>query len=546
MWFGTPHKRRSAPVARPQVEFLEDRCLLSPGQLDTTFGSGGSVTSLLGSSSFAYATALQSDGKILAAGQATVGSGYQFGLARYTTSGSLDTSFGSSGTVTTKIGSGGFAWATAVQPTDGKIVLGGFGSFSKTGNDFALARYTTSGSLDKSFGNRGTTSTALGIGDDEIEALAIQSDGKIIAAGTSQQSGQYQWGLARYTTSGSLDTSFGSGGTVVSTFGPGSNVQAEIDGIALQSDGKIVVTGYVSLAGLDGRQFAVARYNANGTLDTSFGTSGTGVVYLTPLTTLHEDTGHGIVIQSDGKIVAAGTLSATNSYEEWALARFNSDGTLDSTFGSGGEVTQQIVTGANVNDIAFGVALQSDGKLIIAGTHNVNSVGNPESFALGRFNSDGSLDTTFNGTGLVTTTIGTTSDARGVLIQPTDGKIVVTGGATVSGVSNFAVARYLGGSTSPIAAAAFVAEQTAAQSSPPTAMPNAATELLLLPTPSASPPALITTLLLPIVSAPVQDSSLPAVHNETPVPLPVAAPVVSAAAVDWLFSDPLMTSDAAV
>jgi uncharacterized delta-60 repeat protein len=548
MWFSTRHKRpsvapaRRPPSHRPRLELLEDRCLLSAGQLDTTFGSGGTVTSLLGSSSFAYATALQSDGKILAAGQATVGSGYQFALARYTTSGSLDTSFGNSGTVTTKIGSGGFAWAMAVQPTDGKIVLGGFGSISKTGHDFALARYTTGGSLDKSFGNRGTMTTALGSGDDEIEALAIQSDGKIVAAGTSQQSGQYQWALARYTTSGSLDTSFGSGGTEVSTFGPGSNVQAEIDGIALQSDSKILVTGYVSLAGSDGQQFAVARYNANGTLDSTFGTN--GVVYVTPLATLHPDSGHGIVIQSDGKIVAAGTLTGTNSYQEWALARFNSDGSFDSTFGSGGVVTQQIVAGANVNDIAYSVALQSDGKLVVSGTHNVNSAGSPESFALGRFNTDGTLDTTFNGTGLVTTTIGTSSDSRGVLIQPTDGKIVVTGGATVSGVSNFAVARYLGSSTTfPIAAAPLITGRTSALGSPTTAMPDVSADFLTLPMPSAPAPATTTTPVVSSVSAPTQYSSLLAVPNQTSVPSSVLAPVVSAAAVDWLFSNPLATSD---
>jgi uncharacterized delta-60 repeat protein len=441
------HTRRPTASARPRLEILEDRWVLSSSPLDPTFGSGGIVTSVLGSGSFAYATALQADGKILAAGQASVGKGSDFALARYTTNGSLDSTFGSGGKVTTKV-VGGSADAVAIQPSDGKIVLGGTVSFG-------LARYTTSGSLDTSFGSRGIKTIAFpgSLGDDEVQALVIQSDGKILAAGTSEQNNpavgnfpQWEFALARYNANGSLDTTFGSGGMVLTGFGNnapyGADVQAYINGVALQSDGKIVVAGSVNwVPGAVGSTFTVARYNVNGTLDSTFGPTGTGVVYVS---TNLLGQANSVAIQADGRILAAGSLHARGTPGQWALARLNPDGSFDGTFGSAGEVILSVVPGSGVSDSAFGVAVLAGGKLVVAGTHDSGGgFSRPESFALGRFNSDGSLDATFNGTGLVTTQIGIASDARGVVIQATDGKIVVAGGASVNGVSDFALARYL-------------------------------------------------------------------------------------------------------
>src|SRR5262249_43575143 len=155
----------------------------------------------IGSSANAYADAIQSDGKILAAGIADYNSGNKFALTRYTTSGTLDTSFGSHGTVTTLIGTGTSygARGIAVQ-SDGKIVLAGGANIKKAGTEFALARYTTSGILDSSFGSNGIVSTQLGTFDVAL-AMTLQSDGNIIAAGFSQQTfGQYDFALARYTS----------------------------------------------------------------------------------------------------------------------------------------------------------------------------------------------------------------------------------------------------------------------------------------------------------------------------------------------------------
>jgi uncharacterized delta-60 repeat protein len=428
---------------------LEDRCLPSSGPLDPTFGSGGIVTTAIGTSSsnsFASAAAFQSDGKVLAAGSSSSKAGSLFALARYTTTGSLDSTFGSGGKVTTKVAGGG-ADAIAVQ-SDGKIVLGGTAGFG-------LARYTTTGSLDTTFGSRGIKTTTFpgSLGDDEVQALAIQSDRKILAAGTSEQNNpavgnfpQWEFALARYNANGSLDTAFGSGGIVLTSFSNnapyGTGVEAHINAAALQSDGKIVVAGSVNngVVGV-GSTFTVARYNANGTLDTTFG--GTGVVYVS---TNGHGQANGVVIQPDAKVVVAGWVSTRDASGfwgpwQWALVRCSPDGSLDGTFGTGGEVTVSVVPGSGVSDSAYGLALQSNGKLVVAGTHNYAS--SQATFALGRFNADGSPDTTFNSTGFLTTAIGSSSDARSVVIQQSDGKAVVVGGTTVNGVSTFALARYL-------------------------------------------------------------------------------------------------------
>jgi uncharacterized delta-60 repeat protein len=234
---------------------------------------------------------LQADGNILAAGLESLPAGAEFLLQRYTTSGNLDASFGSSGTVTLKVGGGSSTGANGVAvQSDGKIVLAGEADF-KPGAEFALARYTSSGSLDTTFGNKGIVNTQLGSSDFPY-AILIQPDGKIIAGGTSAQPygstpyKQYEFALARYNTNGSLDKSFGSGGKVLTAFGNSApyvhNVDGEINGIALQSDGKIVVAGFFTISGSSGRYFTVARYNANGALDTTFDPNHTGIVSLPP------------------------------------------------------------------------------------------------------------------------------------------------------------------------------------------------------------------------------------------------------------------------
>ncbi len=301
------------------------------------------------------------------------------------------------------------------------------------------------GDLDTTFDTDGKVTTDFGGGGDVGYALAIQSDGKIVVAGYSNAGGtQQDFALARYNANGSLDTAtpFGVGGKVTTDF-PGGNDFGQ--SVAIQSDGKIVVAGFSNANG--NQDFALARYNTNGGLDTSFGTAGTGRV-LTGFGGGSSDFGQSVAIQSDGKIVVAG-FSNANGGNDFALARYHglsttgAPGTLDTTFGTGGMVT----TDFGGNDHGNSVAIQSDGKIVVAGAADI---GGTYDFALARYNTDGSLDTTTPfgtaGTGMVTTDFGAGDGGWSGAIQ-SDGKIVVAGGSGSGGAGSFALARYHGLST---------------------------------------------------------------------------------------------------
>ncbi len=249
-----------------------DFCLaryLASGALDLSFNGTGKVITAIGSGTdAAYSVALQPDGKIVVAGRCSNGTNTDFCLARYLASGALDVSLNSTGTVITTIGSGGdVARGVALQP-DGKIVVAGYCSNGIT-YDFCLARYLASGTLDVSFNGSGTAITPIGVGDDYAISLALQPDGKIIVAGVCSNGANSDFCLARYLANGTFDTSFNSTGKVITPIGSSDDYGYSV---ALQPDDKIVVAGYCSNgANLD---FCLARYLANGTLDTSFGSTG--------------------------------------------------------------------------------------------------------------------------------------------------------------------------------------------------------------------------------------------------------------------------------
>lgn len=400
--------------------------------LDASFGAGGKVTTdFFGLDDEARAIVIQPDGKIIAVGGAAVintpNTISRFGLARYNSDGSLDPTFGVGGKVTTDFfGIAADAYAAAIQP-DGKIVVAGVTTVNNS-SDFALARYNADGSLDASFGSGGKVTTDFLGNFEQAYAVAVQPDGKIVAAGFSviETGRNWDFALARYNANGSLDTSFGSGGKVTTNFISGINENSydQAFGIALQANGKIVAAGRSS--GGMGSSFALARYNSNGTLDTSFGSTG-------KVTTNLGGGAYAVAIQVDGKIVAAGVASDS----DFALARYNTDGSLDASFGSGGKVTTDFFGGF---DQAQAIAIQSDGKIIAAG---VDVIGNSNDFALARYNSDGSLDSSFGNGGKMTTDFfGSNDAASGIALQP-DGKIVVAGAAK-STVFHFALARYNG------------------------------------------------------------------------------------------------------
>jgi uncharacterized delta-60 repeat protein len=430
----------SKPTSTASRLLLLAACLLAfllipaaqatPGALDPSFGAGGIVTTAIGpASSIARALVLQPDGKLVVAGYIWNGSNYDFGLARYNPDGSLDTNFNGTGKVTTAIGSGNdVAAALALQP-DGKLVAAGY-SYNGFNYDFALARYNPDGSLDTNFHGTGKVTTAIGSGHDRATALALQPDGKLVVAGYSDDGSNSVFALARYNPDGSLDSNFNGTGTVTTAIGAGDD---EAYGLVLQPDGKLVAAG--SSYNGSRYEFALARYNPDGQLDTNF--NGTG-----KLTTSigGNDGANALALQPDGKLVAAGTSHNGSDYD-FALARYNPDGSLDTTLNGSGKVTTAIGSG---EDYANSLVLQPNGKLVAAGTsHN----GSDNDFALVRYNPDGSLDTTLNGSGKVTTAIGSGSDfAESLVLQP-DGKLVAAGYGWNGSKFEFALVRYVNSST---------------------------------------------------------------------------------------------------
>jgi uncharacterized delta-60 repeat protein len=353
------------------------------GRLDPSFGQGGSVLAEFGTGVVANAVTARADGKILVAGDvALAGHDHtEFVLARYTDHGRPDPSFGTGGTV---FDPGSAANAVATQP-DGKIIVAG-----SSAGGLALVRYTDRGRLDPSFGTGGKVVTALGSSRAVwARAIALQPDGKIVAAGGIDMGGHGYFAIARFTADGKLDPSFGHDGwaiTAISWWG-------DAYGVVFQADGKLVV------AGMGGDQYALARYTADGKLDPSFGSGGT------VLTTL-EAGSHALAIQHDGKIVAAGSISGPDSNYapsfNFAFARYTSSGSLDPSFGRGGMVLTKFRSGAaNLRSgaAADAVAVEPDGKLVAVGSF----VGD---FALARSTSRGSLDPSFGRGGMVATPFG--------------------------------------------------------------------------------------------------------------------------------------------
>jgi uncharacterized delta-60 repeat protein len=398
------------------------------GELDPSFGSGGLVTTDFGGrGDFGLAVTLQADGKIVAAGNSSVVGVFSvsFALARYNPNGSLDSTFGSGGTVLTSFGGPLSAAADVVVQPDGKIVAVGV-----AGSDFGIARYSSNGTLDPTFGSGGLVTTDFG-GSDQANGVALQPDGKIVVVGPLQG----QIGVARYNPDGSLDSTFGSGGKVTTDASPSFDGAFDV----AVSGTKIVVAGGTGFYPVGASDFQLVRYNADGSLDPSFG--GGGIV-----TTDFggSDIVFGIAVTADGMITAAGGSKGA-SPGDFAVARYNSDGSLDSTFGSDGKITTDF--SADSEDTGNGVVVQPDGNVTVAGTSGSAPAGT--AFAVVRYTATGSLDTAFGSGGKATAVFGNPiNNAFDIVAQP-DGKVVLAGGTGdfTLGVTDFALARFLGAST---------------------------------------------------------------------------------------------------
>jgi uncharacterized delta-60 repeat protein len=356
----------------------------SNGNPDPTFGAGGKVKiDFTNYSSIRVDVAIQNDGKIVFVG--TVGAfGVQtdFGLARYDTNGNPDPAFGIGGKVTTDFfGNSDEATSVAIQ-NDGKIVVAGIARGISFYSDFALARYDTNGDLDATFSTGGKVTTDFFGKDDRASGVAIQSDGKIIAAGTATNGFNYDYGLARYDASGSLDATFGIGGKATTDFFGEYDAGSSV---AIQSDGKIVVAGGVGGSVLTA-DFGIVRYDTNGNPDPTFGIGSKVTTDFFGAIDFASD----VVIQSDGKIVAVGTINpdliSIEDRRDFGLARYDTNGNLDATFGIGGRVSTDFLA----TDFAEGVAIQPDCKIVVAGYSWPFATGNSD-FALARYDSGGCL-----------------------------------------------------------------------------------------------------------------------------------------------------------
>lgn len=410
------------------------------GDLDPTFGEGGKVITPFKGGEGAQALAVQSDGKIVAAGYAKSASSYSvdFALARYCIDGTPDSTFGIGGKVLTDFGYTDAVKSLVVQP-DGKIVAAGYAYGSGDQVDFALARYNADGGLDIEFGSKGLVTTDFA-DEDYARALTIQQDGKFLVVGdTWAPATNSDFAIARYHTNGILDVDFGSGGRVTTDFTGESD---RVSALALQSDGKFVVVGSARNSVTGQTDFALARYSTTGSLDADFGVGGKVTANFGM-----SSGARAVLVQGDGKIVLAGQVNDTaNGLVSFALARYKSDGSLDSEFGVGGKVTTTFGSHAGI----YALTLQKDGKLIAAG-YMRDQPPFVHDFALARYNSDGSLDPDFGVGGKVTTDLAWEDTAFALAMQP-NGRLVAAGYARDWETQEyaFALARYLTPLSNPV------------------------------------------------------------------------------------------------
>jgi uncharacterized delta-60 repeat protein len=411
---------------------------MAAGFLDPSFGGDGRVVSGAGTGN---AVVVQADGKVVTAGalQAMTGTGFDFLVTRYNADGTPDTTFGRGGFVRTDLAGAGhsdIARAVALQP-DGKIVVAG-----SSGRDLAVARYNADGGLDTTFDGDGVATTAFGFSAAALDVL-VQGDGKILAAGSASATpGDASFALARYNADGSLDTTFGTGGRVTTAFG-----LTAAYAVALAPGGKIVAGG---TADTNFGDSALARYNADGSLDTSFGPSPkfdddpppAGIVRSAFEAFNEYDEIRDVAVDSDGTIVAAGMVDGRGM----TVARFADDGLSSHRF-EAPELPSGPGGGATRGSAAAGLALQPGGTVVAAG-YTADAAGQPENFAVVRYNADGVVDRTFGFRGAAVTDFRAEWPAG--VADPQDGAAgiaVAPGGAlVVVGSSNnvAAVARYRG------------------------------------------------------------------------------------------------------
>lgn len=412
----------------------------APGTLDTAFGSGGKVRTGLGfADDMAFAATVQSGGRIITAGLSTsLSNTYYFTVARFQTDGVLDSTFNPTFSPGKNSYFTGRAFAVAMQSDDKIVAAGSSGATLSSSAHLLVVRYNADGSRDTAFGNgptpNGSSTIDMGGIGESARALAIESDGNIIVTGesTTNSGTTYQAVVARLNADGTLDSAFGTPAYATS--------HAYV--VKIQPDEKILVGGTFKDVDEDTTGLTssyLMRYDKAGTLDPSFGSGGV----ITVSTGTDTVIAAAEILPEEGKIIIAGTTkNITNSTDDLFLMRFNSNGSLDTTFGLNGIVT--IDDADQGEEMAAGVGIQPDGKIVIAATYlPPPGPSQTNNFALFRFSAAGMLDSTFGigGIGMVTTDFGSSDYATCIQIQQ-DGKIVIIGSVWNGTDYDVGLARY--------------------------------------------------------------------------------------------------------
>lgn len=432
--------------------------LNADGSLDSSFNGTGKVTmGQFGNSgnepAFASSEAIDSSGNIVVAGAAygpfTDGYGERFALARLTARGALDSSFGNSGTTTVTFSGGSLEYdsaaGVALDPSGHIVVAGTSVRYYPyyTGPTFAVARLNSDGSLDASFAGSGKTTVGFSGYDENAAGVALDGSGHVVVAGTVNRTSTATWqaiGVTRLNADGSVDGAWGSGGLVATSI-TGASLDIAADMTITQPDGKIVVVG-LSTPQASTANLAVTRYNSDGTLDSAFGQSGKAVIGSSSGMLLNPSS---VSIDGSGRIDIAGAVT-TNQGPSVAVVRLNSDGSLDTTFGTGGESVLSEFGGSAywAYNSATGLAIDSSGRIVLAGTAQIYAPNYATKFAVARLNADGSLDTSFANGGESTLSFSSNgtyeSESASGLVIDASGRIIVAGTTETNSGPEFAVA----------------------------------------------------------------------------------------------------------
>lgn len=380
--------------------------------LDTSYSDDGVQINNIGTGDdYGFTAKIQTDGKIVVSGISFNGQNYDLVVIRYNSNGTLDTSFSSDGILTTDIGSNSLDISTIVTQNNGKINIAGT-YHNASSVDFAIIQINDDGSFDNTFSDDGIQTTDFG-GLDYVLCMAIQNDGKILVGGKSTFLFEHsEISIARYNTNGTIDSTFNGGGSFTTNFGEAS---VKANSISIQSDGEIIVVGEYddTISNID---LLALRLTNSGILDLTFSDDGIQIIDIAGST----DRAFSCALQTNGKIIVTGTTIVGSSYDI-VLLRLNNDGILDTTYSDDGIQTIDI---SNSNDYGYSVAIQTDGKILVGGSYQVNS--NFTIFVL-RTNSNGTLDTSFNGNGILISSPSIGNNYCNSILIQSDNKFVIAG-----------------------------------------------------------------------------------------------------------------------